>query len=418
MSPFTRRGGSLYCEDVDIDQLAQRFGTPLYVYSAGAIREAFRAYADALAGCPHLVCYAVKANSNLAVLNLLARQGAGFDIVSGGELGRVMAAGGDPATVVFSGVCKQPDEMRMALEAGIRCFNVESDAELEALNAVALSMGVQAPVSLRVNPNVDARTHPYIATGLRENKFGIAIEAAVASYLRAQKLPGIAPIGLDCHIGSQLLDTGPFFDTLERLLALVDELDGLGIALHHLDLGGGLGVSYSGESAPDIAGFVADIRSRLGNRSLELLFEPGRSIVAMSGVLLTRVAYLKPTGHRDFALVDAGMNDLLRPALYDAVHDIVPVTERPGETRSWSVVGPVCETGDFLGKDRALSLAPGDLLAVTGAGAYGFVMASNYNTRPRPAEVMVAGDEAHLIRAREATPALWSGEALLPEALL
>lgn len=418
MSAFTRRGSSLYCEDVELAQLAERFGTPLYVYAAGAIRQTFNAYAGALAGCPHLICYAVKANSNLAVLNLLARLGAGFDIVSGGELGRVIAAGGDPATVVFSGVCKQPDEMRAALAAGIRCFNVESDAELDVLNAVALSMGTTAPVSLRVNPNVDARTHPYIATGLRENKFGIAIEAAVASYRRAQELPGIAPIGLDCHIGSQLLDTAPFFDTLDRLLALIDELEHLGVALQHLDLGGGLGVSYSGEAAPDIAGFVTEIRARLGSRSLELLFEPGRSIVAMSGVLLTRVAYLKPTAHRNFALVDAGMNDLLRPALYDAVHDIVPVSERPGATQTWNVVGPVCETGDFLGKDRALCLAPGDLLAVTGAGAYGFVMASNYNTRPRPAEVMVAGDQAQLIRAREETAALWSGEALLPEALL
>jgi len=415
MNAFHRREGSLLCEEVSLETLAEQYGTPLYVYSRAAITEAFLAYQHALAGREHLICYAVKANSNLAVLNVLARLGAGFDIVSGGELQRVLAAGGDPGKIVFSGVCKTPSEMRHALAVGIRCFNVESEAELEQLNRVAQDAGVTAPVSLRVNPDADAGTHPYISTGLKDNKFGIDIQKAGDIYRRAQDLQGIRPIGIDCHIGSQLLDTAPFVAALERLLVLVDELERDGIKLRHLDLGGGLGVQYHDEPPPAVADYMGALFEQLGDRDFELIFEPGRSIVALAGVLLTRVNYLKPTEHRNFALVDAAMNDLLRPSLYGAWQDIVSVTPKSTEIKQWDIVGPVCETGDFLGKDRELALAPNDLLAVTGAGAYGFVMASNYNSRPRPAEVMVDGEDFHLIRERETLSSLWSGETLIPE---
>ncbi len=407
--------GSLRCEDVDLAALAEEFGTPLYVYSRAGIESAFKAYQTALAGRRHLICYAVKANSNLAVLNCLARLGAGFDIVSGGELARVIAAGGDPSKIVFSGVAKTPEAIKAALTAGIRCFNVESAPELEMLNDMALELNTVAPVSIRVNPDVDAGTHPYISTGLKENKFGVNIAAAPALYRRAATLQGINPVGIDCHIGSQLLDTAPFTAALERLLVLIDTIEQDGITLDHLDLGGGLGVQYGEDTPPPIGDYIEALVEGLGDRDFELVFEPGRSIVAMAGYLLTQISLLKPTEHRNFALVDAAMNDLIRPALYGAWQDIVPVTPRDSETLNWDIVGPVCETGDFLGKDRALALEPGDLLAVTGAGAYGFVMASNYNSRPRAAEVMVDGDQAHLIKARESVESLFADESLLPE---
>lgn len=408
----------LHCEAVDLKALAAEHGTPLYVYSRQAIEAAFLDYKDALGDQPHLICYAVKANSNLAVLNCLARLGAGFDIVSVGELERVLAAGGDPTKVVFSGVCKKPSEMVRALQVGIRCFNVESEAELETLASVATEQGCVAPVSLRVNPDVDAGTHPYISTGLKENKFGVDINIAAGLYERAAALPGVEPVGIDCHIGSQLLDIEPFSDALQRLLNLVDDLETRGITLKHLDLGGGLGVRYADESVPSVGSYIDTLKAQLGNRQFELMFEPGRSIVAMAGTLLTRVNYLKPTAHKNFALIDAAMNDLLRPALYSAWQDIVPVEQRQGEPLVWDIVGPVCETGDFLGKDRALTLMAGDILAVTGAGAYGFVMASNYNSRVRPAEIMVDGTQAYVIRERESLDQLWQGEHLLPQAQL
>lgn len=413
-SVFSRRDGQLYCEQLSLNDLADAYGTPLYVYSRAAIEQAFKAYQDALVGRDHLICYAVKANSNLAVIDCLARMGAGFDIVSVGELERVLAAGGDPAKIVFSGVCKRREEMQRALEVGIGCFNVESEAELEALNSVALEMGVVAAVSIRVNPDVDAGTHPYISTGLKENKFGVDIAAAPALYHRAQALAGINPIGVDCHIGSQLLDATPFTDALDRLLALLDRLADDGIMIEHLDLGGGLGVAYHEEQPPAVGNYINALLERLGARSYRLVFEPGRSIVAMAGVMLTEVHYLKPTEHRNFALVDAAMNDLLRPSLYGAWQNIVPLIERDEPAKTWDVVGPVCETGDFLGKDRALALHSGDRLAVTGAGAYGFAMASNYNSRPRAAEIMVDGDRSVVIRERETLASLWAGEARLP----
>lgn len=416
MTSFTSHDGHLRCEQVDLSALAETHGTPLYVYSRSAIEAAFTAYREALSEREHLICYAVKANSNLAVLNCLARLGAGFDIVSVGELERVLAAGGSPNKIVFSGVGKTEPEMRRALEVGIHCFNVESGPELEALNCVAQTMGVIAPISLRVNPDVDAGTHPYISTGLKENKFGVDIDSALSLYQRAAELHHVKPIGIDCHIGSQLLETEPFAAALERLLALIDRLAQHGISLEHLDLGGGLGVAYTeAEQPPAVAEYIATLLDQLGDRPLSLIFEPGRSIVAMAGVLLTRVHYLKPTDHRNFALVDAAMNDLLRPSLYGAWQDIVPVAVREGDTKTWDIVGPVCETGDFLGKDRQLALEAGDLLAVTGAGAYGFTMASNYNTRPRPAEIMVDGAQAYVVREREPLSALWAGESTLPE---
>jgi len=414
MDHFLYRDGVLHAEDVALPELAARFGTPCYVYSRATIERHWRAFDDAFTGQPHLVCYAVKANSNLGVLSVLARLGSGFDIVSVGELERVLRAGGRAERVVFSGVGKREDEMRRALEAGIRCFNVESEAELDQLDRVAGSMGRRAPVSLRVNPDVDAKTHPYISTGLKENKFGIPIDAAPALYARAADMANVDIVGVDCHIGSQLTEVAPFVDALDRVLALVDALAAQGITIRHLDIGGGLGIRYHDETPPEPADYAAAMHRRLAGRELEILMEPGRAIVGNAGVLVTRVEYLKPTPAKHFAIVDAAMNDLLRPSLYGAWQDIVPVQPHDGEAAHYDIVGPVCETGDFLGKDRALALEAGDLLAVRSAGAYGFSMSSNYNSRPRAAEVMVDGAEAHLVRARETLDQLMAGEAVLP----
>ncbi|SHL28761.1 diaminopimelate decarboxylase [Phytopseudomonas punonensis] len=415
MNTFEYRDGSLFAEGVALSAIAQRFGTPTYVYSRAHIEAQYRAYADALAGMPHLVCYAVKANSNLGVLNVLARLGAGFDIVSSGELERVLAAGGEPNRIVFSGVGKSRDDMRRALEVGVHCFNVESGVELERLQKVAAEMDVKAPVSLRVNPDVDAGTHPYISTGLKENKFGIDIEQAEAVYARAAELPNIEVIGVDCHIGSQLTTLEPFLDALDRLLLLVDKLAARSIVIKHLDLGGGLGVQYRDEQPPQVGEYIAAVRKRLAGRDLSLVFEPGRFIVANGGVLLTQVEYLKHTEHKDFAIIDAAMNDLIRPALYQAWMEVSAVQPREGEARNYDLVGPICETGDFLAKDRQLVLEEGDLLAVRSAGAYGFVMSSNYNTRGRAAEVMVDGEQAYEVRRRETLDELFAGESRLPE---
>ncbi|WP_110970711.1 diaminopimelate decarboxylase [Pseudomonas huaxiensis] len=415
MDAFNYRDGALFAEGVALSAIAERFGTPTYVYSRAHIEAQYLSYADALQGMSHLVCFAVKANSNLGVLNVLARLGAGFDIVSGGELERVLAAGGRADRVVFSGVGKTREDMRRALEVGVHCFNVESTEELERLQVVAAEMGLRAPVSLRVNPDVDAGTHPYISTGLKENKFGIAIADAEDVYIRAAQLPNLEVVGVDCHIGSQLTSLDPFLDALDRLLALVDRLGECGILLRHLDLGGGLGVRYRDEAPPLAGDYIKAVRERLGDRDLALVFEPGRHIVANAGVLLTKVEYLKHTEHKDFAIVDAAMNDLIRPALYQAWMDVSAVQPRQGEPRTYDVVGPICETGDFLAKDRSLNLAEGDLLAVRSAGAYGFVMSSNYNTRGRSAEVLVDGDQAFEVRRRETVAELFAGESLLPE---
>ena len=415
MQAFTSRDGQLFAEGVALSAIAERFGTPTYVYSRAHIEAQYRAYADALAGMPHLVCFAVKANSNLGVLNVLARLGAGFDIVSRGELERVLAAGGEPGKIVFSGVGKTRDDMRRALEVGVHCFNVESVDELERLQLVAAELGKTASISLRVNPDVDAGTHPYISTGLKENKFGIDIEQAPAVYARAAELANLRIVGVDCHIGSQLTSLPPFLDALERLLALVDQLAAQGIQIQHLDLGGGLGVQYRDEQPPLAGDYIAAVRERLKGRELALVFEPGRSIVANAGVLLTRVEYLKHTAHKDFAIVDAAMNDLIRPALYQAWMDVTPVQPRDGLARNYDLVGPICETGDFLAKGRELVLAEGDLLAVRSAGAYGFVMSSNYNTRGRAAEVLVDGEQVFEVRRRETLAELYAGESLLPQ---
>ncbi|AKA21660.1 diaminopimelate decarboxylase [Pseudomonas chlororaphis] len=415
MDAFNYRDGELFAEGVALSAIAERFGTPTYVYSRAHIEAQYRAYADALAGIPHLVCFAVKANSNLGVLNVLERLGAGFDIVSRGELERVLAAGGAADKIVFSGVGKTRDDMRRALEVGVHCFNIESSDELERLQQVAAELGVRAPVSLRVNPDVDAGTHPYISTGLKENKFGIAIAAAEDVYIRAAQLPNLEVIGVDCHIGSQLTTLAPFLDALDRLLDLVDRLGECGIYLRHIDLGGGLGVRYRDEEPPLAADYVKAVRERLDGRDLELVFEPGRFIVANAGVLLTRVEYLKHTEHKDFAIVDAAMNDLIRPALYQAWMEVSAVQPRTGEARTYDIVGPICETGDFLAKERRLALEEGDLLAVHSAGAYGFVMSSNYNTRGRAAEVLIDGEEAVEVRRRETVAELFAGESLLPE---
>ncbi len=414
MEAFSRRDGQLFAEGVALSAIAERFGTPTYVYSRAHIEAQYRAYADALSGIPHLVCFAVKANSNLGVLNVLARLGAGFDIVSRGELERVLAAGGKPDRIVFSGVGKSRDDMRRALEVGVHCFNVESTVELERLQVVAAELGKVAAISLRVNPDVDAGTHPYISTGLKENKFGIAIADAEAVYARAAELPNLKVVGVDCHIGSQLTSLPPFLDALDRLLALIDRLAARGIRIEHLDLGGGLGVRYKDETPPLAGDYIAAVRERIAGRNLALVFEPGRSIVANAGVLLTRVEYLKHTEHKDFAIIDAAMNDLIRPALYQAWMDVVPVSPRAGEARAYDLVGPICETGDFLAKNRELVLEEGDLLAVCSAGAYGFVMSSNYNTRGRAAEVLVDGEQAFEVRRRETLAELYAGESLLP----
>lgn len=413
---FSYQEGQLYVEGVPVATLAQEFDTPLYIYSRTSLEQNYLAYTQALQGHPHLVCYAVKANSNLGVLQVLARMGAGFDIVSQGELERVLAAGGDPAKVVFSGVGKQVAEIKRALEVGIKCFNVESVAELERISQLAQTLQLVAPVSIRVNPDVDPKTHPYISTGLKANKFGIDFESARKVYQLASQLPHIQIIGLDCHIGSQITQLEPFLDSLERLLVLVDQLKADGIQLRHLDLGGGLGVRYKDETPPTPAEYIQALLAKLGTRDLELIFEPGRAIAANAGILLTRVEYLKEGSAKNFALVDAGMNDLLRPALYDAWQDIVPAVQKnDGTVKTWDVVGPVCETGDFLGKERQLNLAAGDLLAVCSAGAYGFAMASNYNSRNKAAEVMVSGQQSWLVRKRDTYAEQMAAEQLLPE---
>ncbi|MDY7218310.1 diaminopimelate decarboxylase [Denitrificimonas sp. JX-1] len=415
MQAFNYKQNELHAENVALSAIAEKYGTPTYVYSRAHIEAQYRSYADALEGVEHLVCFAVKANSNIAVLNILARLGAGFDIVSVGELERVLAAGGKPERVVFSGVGKTREEMRRALEVGVHCFNVESVDELDRLQEVAAHLGVIAPVSLRVNPDVDAGTHPYISTGLKDNKFGIDIEIAESVYLRAATLSNIAIKGVDCHIGSQLTTLDPFLDALDRVLLLVDRLAQRGIQVSHLDLGGGLGVRYQDEEPPCAGDYMAAVRERVAGRNLALVFEPGRYIVANAGVLLTKVEYLKHTEHKDFAIVDAAMNDLLRPALYQAWMGVQPVKPRTGMPRSYDVVGPVCETGDFLAKERELVLAENDLLAVCSAGAYGFVMSSNYNSRGRAAEVVVDDDKAYLVRRRETIEELYAHESLLPE---
>lgn len=412
---FSRHDGELSMENTPLTAIADKHGTPTYVYSRAVITANYRAYGDALTGCSHQICYAVKANSNLAVLNILARLGAGFDIVSVGELARVLAAGGDASRVVFSGIGKQAHEIKRALQAGIYCFNVESHAELLLIARVAAELELVAPVSLRVNPDVDAQTHPYISTGLRDNKFGIDMDEALAVYHEAHLLPSISVIGIDCHIGSQITTLAPFLDALKRVLVLIDTLAAEGIHLHHLDLGGGLGVVYRGhETPPTPAEYMHAVRAVLADRPLKLLIEPGRSIVANAGVLLTRVDLLKSTPTRRFAVVDAAMNDLIRPALYQAWQFIEPVRTRATKPELFDIVGPVCETSDFLGKARELALEAGDLLAIHGSGAYGFVMSSNYNSRPRAAEVMVDGKHIFCVRERETLTDLWRGESLLP----
>ena len=416
MDYFEYKQDDLYAEEVDLASIADRFGTPCYVYSRATIERHWRAFDQALADQDHLVCYAVKANSNLAVLNLMARLGSGFDIVSGGELERVLAAGGDPAKILFSGLGKSEAEIQRALEVGIHCFNIESEPELDRINEIAGRLGVQASIALRVNPDVDAGTHPYISTGLRENKFGIDVERALQVYRRAAELENIQIKGIDSHIGSQLTTIEPFTDALERVLSIVDSLAEMGIHLEHLDLGGGLGITYKAEDPPNPAAYSQAILKTLGSRSLKIYVEPGRAIVGNAGVLLTRVEYLKPTAHKNFAIVDAAMNDLLRPALYQAWQSIVPAHRRQHlEPSIYDVVGPVCETADFLGKDRKLALEPNDLLAVRSSGAYAFAMSSNYNSRPRVAEVMVDGSEAHLIRERETTADLFALERCLAD---
>ncbi|MEZ8143620.1 diaminopimelate decarboxylase [Enterovibrio norvegicus FF-33] len=408
--------GQLWAEDLPLAQLAQDYGTPLYVYSRATLERHWHAFNNAVGDHPHLICYAVKANSNLGVLNVLARLGSGFDIVSQGELERVLAAGGDPAKVVFSGVGKTAPEMARALSLGIKCFNVESEAELDRLNQVAGELGKVAPVSLRINPDVDAKTHPYISTGLKENKFGIAFDRAREVYHYAHGLPNLDVHGIDCHIGSQLTDLAPFIESTDRLLGLIDALREDGINITHLDVGGGLGVTYHDEKPPEPSDYAKALLDRLDNhQDIELVFEPGRAIAANAGVLVTKVEFLKHNAEKNFAIIDAAMNDLLRPALYQAWQDIVPLRPRDGEGKTYDLVGPVCETGDYLGKDRSLVLEAGDLLAVRSSGAYGFVMSSNYNTRSRAAEVMVDGEQAHLVRQREPLESLWQLEQVLPE---
>ncbi|GHA28391.1 diaminopimelate decarboxylase [Oceanisphaera arctica] len=408
--------GRLYGEACDLNRLAEQHGTPLYVYSRATLERHWKAFDEAAGDVNHLICYAVKANSNLAVLNVLARLGSGFDIVSKGELCRVLAAGGDPGKVVFSGVGKRVDEIRFALEQNIFCFNVESVAELARINQIAGEMGRKAPISIRVNPDIDAGTHPYISTGLKENKFGIPIEQAQNIYRQAANMEHLDIHGVDCHIGSQLTELSPFLEAVDKLLALIDALAEDGIQIRHLDVGGGLGVRYDQETPPEPSSYAEQLKARLQDRNLTLVFEPGRAIAANAGVLLTRVEHLKPGEAKNFAIVDAAMNDLIRPALYSAWQAIIPLDKTlERQTAVYDVVGPVCETGDFIGKDRELAITEGDLLAVRSAGAYGFVMASNYNSRPRAAEVMVDGDQALVVREREQLADLWRGESLLPE---
>lgn len=409
------RGTDLFCEQVRLADLAQAHGTPLYVYSKASMLDALAAYQRGFAGRKVQICYAMKANSSLAVLQLFARAGCGFDIVSGGELARVLAAGGDASKVIFSGVGKTRAEMRKALAAGIGCFNVESEAELEVLNEVALDMGAQAPVSIRVNPNVDAKTHPYISTGLKGNKFGVAHERTLATYQRAAALPGLRVVGIDCHIGSQITEVSPYLDAVDRVLDLVQSIEAAGIAIHHIDFGGGLGITYNGETPPAADALWQQLLAKLDARGYgdrQLMIEPGRSLVGNAGVCLTEVLYLKPGEQKNFCIVDAAMNDLPRPAMYEAFHGIVPLHSRSGATTTYDVVGPVCESGDWLGRDRALAVHSGDLLAVLSAGAYCASMASTYNTRGRAAEILVDGSQAVLIRPRESAADTFKNEIL------
>lgn len=416
MDHFRYRGNELFAEDLAAAEIADAVGTPCFVYSRATLERHYRVYREAFGELDGLVCFAVKANSNLAVLNVLARLGSGFDIVSGGELERVLAAGGEAGKTVFSGPGKSAGEIRLALAAGIRCFNIESAAELERVNGIAAETGKIAAVSLRINPDVDAGTHPYIATGLKENKFGIAAEQALALYEQAARLPAVEAVGIDCHIGSQLTSIAPYLDAIDRLLPIVETLREKGTPLRHFDIGGGLGVRYGDESPPRPDELMRAVAERFRGRGLEIIIEPGRSIVANAGIFVTRVEYLKSNESRHFAIVDGGMNDLLRPALYGAWQDIIPLNRRGGERRRYDIVGPVCESADFLGKARALCLEPGDLLAVRGAGAYGFVMSSNYNSRGRAAEVMVDGGTFHIVREREDAAALFALESMLPRA--
>ena len=415
MDYFDYRSGQLFAEDVAVTDIAAEFGSPAYIYSRATLERHWQAFDQAFSGQAHSICYAVKANSNLAVLNVLAKLGSGFDIVSAGELARVLAAGGRADRTVFSGVGKTVAEIRFALEQKIRCFNVESVPELERINQVAAEMGLMAAISIRVNPDVDAQTHPYISTGLKENKFGIAIEQAESVYAQAQAMNNLDVVGIDCHIGSQLTTVTPFVDALKRVLVLIDKLAENGIVLSHLDIGGGLGINYKDETPPTPAEYAAALRELLIDRDLEILLEPGRAIAGNSGILVTKVEYIKPTEDRKFAIVDAAMNDLLRPALYQSWQEIQSVVQdETVQTEKYDIVGPICETGDFLGKDRSLAIKPGDLLAIRSAGAYGFTMSSNYNSRPRVAEIMVDGDQVHLVRERETVESLFAGEHLLP----
>lgn len=415
MDYFNYRGDVLFAEDVAISKIVEQQGSPCYIYSKATLERHWHAFDRAFGEQPHLICYAVKANSNIAILNTLARLGSGFDIVSLGELERVLAAKGEPKKIVFSGVGKREDEIKRALEVGIRCFNIEVKGELDRINQLAGELGVKAPVSFRVNPDVDAKTHPYISTGLKENKFGIDIDSAIEEYRRAASMENIQVVGIDCHIGSQLTETRPFLDALERVLNIVEALKSEGIVLQHLDLGGGLGICYNQETPPEPAEYVSAILQRLGQNDLEILLEPGRAIAGNAGILVTKVEYLKPTEHKNFAIVDAAMNDLVRPSLYGSWQAIIQVQlGSVAAEKEWDIVGPVCETGDFLGKNRTLALAQGDLLAIRSSGAYGFSMSSNYNSRPKVAEVMVDKRETYLIRERETIAQLWVGEHLLP----
>ena len=413
MNSFNYKQGALYAEDLPLSNIATEFGTPCYVYSKAALIDAFEQFEAGLKNTNHLICFAVKSNPNLAILNLFASLGAGFDIVSGGELARVLTAGGSPSKIVFSGVGKTADEMRAALTANIFCFNVESASELTRLNEVAGSMGKVAPVSLRVNPNVDAKTHPYISTGLKNNKIGVAFEEAFSLYNQAAAMSNIAIHGIDCHIGSQITEVTPFIDALDRVLGLVDELEAAGVHIGHVDVGGGIGICYADETPPAFSTYAEAILKKIGQRNVKLVFEPGRALVGNAGVLLTKVEYLKHTESKNFAIVDAAMNDLMRPALYDAYHAILAVNPNSNDSKTYEIVGPVCESGDFLGHDRELSLQQDDLLAIMSAGAYGMSMASNYNTRPRAAEVMVDNDKTHLIRQREQISDLFALEKIL-----
>ncbi len=415
MDYFNYRNNELFAEDISVQDIVYTYGSPCYIYSRRTLEKHWQAFDKAFGNHPHLICYAVKANSNIAILNLLARLGSGFDIVSLGELERVLTAGADPKKIVFSGVGKREDEILAALKIGIRCFNIEVSTELDRINLLAEQLGVMANVSFRVNPDVDAKTHPYISTGLKENKFGINIKHALAEYRRAAAMPHINVVGIDCHIGSQLTETQPFLDALDRVLTLTDTLKAEGIHLHHLDLGGGLGIRYKDEQPTEPAHYIQQLLTRLNGNGYEILLEPGRAIMGNAGILVTQVEYLKPTDSKNFAIVDAAMNDLIRPALYSAWQEIIPVNQNSAATeQTWDIVGPVCETGDFLGKERELKIAQGDLLAVRSSGAYGFSMSSNYNSRPRAAELMVDGSKLYLIRERETLTQLWTGEHLLP----